>query len=134
MAVMQDFSVFLRHAMNSAGFKSVAELSRASGIGEPVINRWLAGKAQPTIELLRPLVPVIGVPLLDLLVAAGRMTAVEAGLEHDPSPPGPPPTIEDEIRGDPYLSADKKDALIGLLAVLRSENEVSVSNRQRKEA
>jgi transcriptional regulator with XRE-family HTH domain len=134
MTVTQDFPTFLRHAMNSAGYRNVAELSRASGIGEPVLNRWLSSRTQPTIELLRPLVDAIHVPLLQLLVVAGRMTAIEAGLAQDPSPPGPPPTVEDEIRSDPYLSDDKKDAMIAMLRVLRSEYDDRDSTRKRKEA
>jgi transcriptional regulator with XRE-family HTH domain len=133
MAVRQDFAAFLRHAMNSAGYVSAAELSRASGVGEPVLNKWLSNRTQPTIELLRKVAPAIGVPLLELLVAAGRMTAIEAGLEADPTPPAPAPTIEEQMLALP-MSDDKKQALIALLHVLRDENDDHRSDRRRREA
>lgn len=134
MAVTQDFPRFLRHAMHSAGYKTVAELSRASGVGEAVINKWMNGRSQPTIELLRPLVEVIHVPLLELLVVCGRLSVQEARLKGEPTPPGPAPTYEDNIRADPYLSDDKKAALIAMINAMRSDEVEGSTARKRREA
>ena len=129
----KEFGLFLLHAMNSAGYSTVAALSRASGIAEPVLARWLKNETQPSLEGLRPLAAAVRVPLLELLVAAGRMTAAEAGLEADPTPPPAPPTIEEQILALP-MSDDRKQALIAMLQVLRGENDDGRSERRRREA
>jgi transcriptional regulator with XRE-family HTH domain len=120
--------------MTSAGLPRAADLSRATGIPETLISRWLRGLAVPTVESLRLLVDAIHVELLELMVVAGHLSAVEARLEEDPTPPGPPPSIEDQILAMPHMSDDKKEALIALLQVLRAENDDNRGERQRREA
>ncbi len=65
--------------MADAGL-SAAELGRRSGFDGSVVSRWLDGKSTPSIANLRQLAPVLGVPLLRLVVLAGHLTADEAQM------------------------------------------------------
>lgn len=114
-----DFGLFLRQTMEAMGYSTVRSLSRASGIGEAVLGRWLANESWPTIEALRELSPAIKVPLLELLVAAGRLTLAEARLEAMPEPPEPLP-FEDEIWARRDMSRREKEHLIAYLQGLRA--------------
>jgi transcriptional regulator with XRE-family HTH domain len=82
----QPFAEFLQTAMVAAGVPRAADLHRATGLGEPNIGRWLSGR-QPGIETLRRLSPILGVPVVQLLVAAGHLTADEAGMNEAPIVP-----------------------------------------------
>jgi transcriptional regulator with XRE-family HTH domain len=74
--------------MRSAGLTQ-AELARSSGLAESMVSRWLRGLNQPDVPNLRRMRPVLGVPMLELLVAAGYLTLDEAQLRDAPTPPGP---------------------------------------------
>lgn len=119
MTDAQDFGAYLRHAMDSAKL-TAADLGRAAGVANSVVSRWFRGSV-PSIENLRLLSPALGVPMRELVVAAGHLLPEEVGLAEMPQAPGPPPDIEDEIRADAYLSDDKKQALIAVLRALRAE-------------
>lgn len=57
---------------------SAAELARAAGLDPSVVARWRKG-SEPSIENLRRIGRVLGVPLLELMVRARLVTAEEAG-------------------------------------------------------
>lgn len=130
MSDTHDFPAFLRHAMDVAGYASAMDLSRASGVDNNAISRWLRGGA-PSVDLLRGVAPYIHVPLRDLVVRAQIMSAEEVGMERDPAPPL---TTEDKIRADPRLTADKQDVLIRLLETLREGHSARTSVRTRRDA
>jgi len=133
MTDAQDFASYLRRAMELAGVTQ-ADLSRAIGVKDSVISRWLKGSI-PTIENLRLLAPVLRVPVRDLVVAAGHMLPEEVGLTEPPEPPEPrPPTAEEGIRAEPYLSDVKKELFIGLLNEMRDENAENEPEAKRKRA
>lgn len=125
MTDAQGFATYLRRAMKSAGDLTSADLSRAIGVADSVVSRWLRGSV-PSIENLRLLAPVLKVPVRDLVVVAGHMTPEEVGLTEIPEPPGPPPTVEDEIMAADWLTAEAKQAAVTLLDSLR----VSSSQKQ----
>jgi transcriptional regulator with XRE-family HTH domain len=79
---------YLESAMRSAGLTQ-AELARRSGLAESMVSRWLRGLNQPDVPNLRRVGPVLGVPMLELLVAAGHVTLAESRLRDAPQPPGP---------------------------------------------
>lgn len=82
----QSFADFLQAAMVAAGVPRAADLHRATGLGEPNIGRWLAGRT-PGLEALRRLSPILGVPVVQLLVAAGHLAEGEAGMIGPPVTP-----------------------------------------------
>lgn len=128
------FGAFLRHAMNSAGLPTAPRLGAVAGLDSSVINRWMRGKTIPTIDNLRQIAPHIRVPLRELMVVAGHMTRDEAGLDGEPTPPGPPPSVYDDIRDDPYLSDDKKQALITVIKAIREEYAEDTPSQRSKQA
>jgi transcriptional regulator with XRE-family HTH domain len=87
-ASLRDWATYLESAMRSAGLTQ-AELARQSGLAESMVSRWLRGLNQPDVPNLRRVRPVLGVPMLELLVAAGYLTLDEAQLRDAPTPPGP---------------------------------------------
>ena len=74
--------------MRSAGLTQ-AELARRSGLAESMVSRWLRGLNQPDVPNLRRVRPVLGVPMLELIVAAGYLSLEEAELQDAPQPPAP---------------------------------------------
>lgn len=133
MTDAQDFATYLRRAMASAG-KTPADLARATGVAGSVVSRWLRGSI-PTVENLRLLAPVLGVPTRDLVVVAGHMLPEEVGLTGIPEPPDrPAPTVEESIRAEPYLSDDKKVLFLGLLNALREEHSQDDPETRHKSA
>ena len=109
--------------MDSRGFRSSSELARASGVPDSVISRWRSGASVPSLVQLRRLQGPLQVPLLTLLVAAGHLSAQEAGAELPPDPEPRPRDTRDAIRRDPGLSDDLRhlleiqyDAMLALAA------------------
>jgi len=103
--------------MRSASL-SQAELARRSGLAESMVSRWLRGLNQPDVPNLRRVRPVLGVTMLELLVAAGHVTLEEAQLRDAPEPPVP-------VRvGIPTegLTADQVRQVEGYAAFLRAQN------------
>lgn len=80
---------YLARTMRARGFTQ-AELGRQSGLGQSLISRWLRGESQPDLPNLRKLGKVLGVPFLELAVAAGHIDPKEAQLKDAPSPPPVP--------------------------------------------
>jgi transcriptional regulator with XRE-family HTH domain len=113
----RDWATYLESAMRSADLTQ-AELSRRSGVAESMVSRWLRGLNQPDVPNLRRVRPVLGVTMLELLVAAGHVTLEEAQLRDAPEPPVP-------VRvGIPTegLTADQVRQVEGYAAFLRAQN------------
>jgi transcriptional regulator with XRE-family HTH domain len=75
------------HQMSRHGWTSQADVVRSSSLTRSAISQWLDEDRdqQPTIENCRKAAEAFGVPILEVLVAAGHITAEEAG-----QPPAPP--------------------------------------------
>lgn len=84
----RDWATYLESAIRSSGLTQ-AELARRSGLAESMVSRWLRGLNQPDVPNLRRVRPVLGVTMLELLVAAGHLTLEEAQLRDAPEPPAP---------------------------------------------
>lgn len=81
---------YLTAAMASAGYTRASDLAKASGVKHPVISRWMDGTSLPDVASLRRLVKPLGVPLLELMVAAGHLSPQEANMKAAPRKPVPP--------------------------------------------
>lgn len=88
MATTQpDWASYLAAAMDAAGFERNTQLADAADIKQPVISRWLSGDSLPDMTNLRKLSGPLGIPILELAVAAGHLTPAEAGVKITPRPP-----------------------------------------------
>jgi transcriptional regulator with XRE-family HTH domain len=105
--------------MRSAGLTQ-AELARRSGLAESMVSRWLRGLNQPDVPNLRRVRPVLGVPMLELIVAAGYLSLEEAELQDAPEPPAPA-QVGISVDG---LTADQVRQLEGFATFLRAQNGV----------
>ena len=103
--------------MRSAGLTQ-AELARRSGLAESMVSRWLRGLNQPDVPNLRRVRPVLGVPMLELIVAAGYLTLEEAELQDAPEPPAPV-RVGLSMEG---LTGDQVRQLEGFAKFLRAQN------------
>ena len=103
--------------MRSAGLTQ-AELARRSGLAESMVSRWLRGLNQPDVPNLRRVGPVLGVPMLELIVAAGYLTLEEAELQDAPEPPAPV-RVGLSTEG---LTAEQVRQLEGFAKFLRAQN------------
>ena len=127
-----SFPAYLAEAMKDAGFvkrngdPSAAGLSRASGVHDVLLRRWLAGDTDPTIPNLRRVAPVLGLELRELMVAAGMTTAAEVGLEERPARAPAPPTTEEVIAADPRLTDRGKETLLYLAERFAQEREAEL--------
>ena len=72
-----DFRTWLPTAMRRRGMLSNRDLSRATGVSDSVISRWLTAGTVPTVPQLRLLTAALDVDLLDLMVLAGHLTPEE---------------------------------------------------------
>ena len=103
--------------MRSAGLTQ-AELARRSGLAESMVSRWLRGLNQPDVPNLRRVRPVLGVPMLELIVAAGYLTLEEAELQDAPEPPAP---VRSGLSTE-GLTAEQVRQLEGFAKFLRAQN------------
>jgi transcriptional regulator with XRE-family HTH domain len=103
--------------MRSAGLTQ-AELARRSGLAESMVSRWLRGLNQPDVPNLRRVSPVLGVPMLELIVAAGYLSLEEAELQDAPEPPAPV-RVGLSTEG---LTAEQVRQLEGFAKFLRAQN------------
>lgn len=115
----QPWQNYLRAAMQAANIRNAAELARLSGVNESQISRWLRGVGSPDLSNLRRISPVLRVPVLQLMVAAGHLTPEEAKLR-DVKPPTAPP-VRRGISTD-GLDPEQEKALEALVETMRSQN------------
>jgi transcriptional regulator with XRE-family HTH domain len=75
--------------MEEKGYNKAA-LSRAAGVTDSNLGRWMSGRSEPTIRELRKLAPHLDVRLGDLMVRAGLASPAELGMKGAPPPPRAP--------------------------------------------
>lgn len=128
-----DFPAYLQTAMTNAGYPRPIDVERGTS-GEVklgVVARWLRGDGEePSIRKLRPVAELLGIRLLEMMVAAGLVTAAEAGFEDDPAPPPPRPTLEDLVRASSDYSPEMKDAMSAILAAARKDDKQQLSGKR----
>ncbi len=125
------FGEYLLSAMKAAGFRSNASLARASGITESSISKWRNDLETPKHPMLRQLAPILGVPMRELVVAAGYMTWEEAGLEAEPKPPEP--LDVNALLAKRNLSDEDRKILADELQRLRALNQPIERSNKRKD-
>lgn len=135
----ESFAAFLRAAMENAGLPTAQDLSDATNgiVKRNTIYRWLraeyqGGEGELSNRLLRATADALGVPVLHMYVAAGQLSAKEAGLEEDPSPPPPPRTTEEAIAADPRLTKRGKETLLYLAERFAEEREAEEDAAARR--
>lgn len=87
------FADYLRAHLDRHGWNA-AQLARASGISASVIGRWLSRDTVPSLDNARAIAVGIKRPLLEVLVAAGLLTAEEA--RQKTTAPIDPTTLSDD--------------------------------------
>lgn len=102
---------WLAARMQATGFDGNSDLARVSGVPDSVISRWRTSGTTPSIGQLRRLQVALQVSLLELLVAAGHVTAEEARVTGFTQPERPVRDIRDAIRLDPELGDELKHLL-----------------------
>lgn len=109
----EGWSDFLDAAMRKSGYGTAADLSRASGIDQTQISRWLRGLGQPSLDNLRKLAPALRRPMLELVVASGHLTREEARLR-DLRPIEEPeaPSVSEAVERDPRLMDMAREHLL----------------------
>lgn len=116
----EGWSAYLADLMQRGGFANAADLSRAAGIDQTQISRWLRGQGQPSLENLRRLAPIVRRPILELAVKAGHFTAEEARLRDvTPEQPSPVADIAEAIKQDTELLDEARQHLLNQYELLR---------------
>jgi transcriptional regulator with XRE-family HTH domain len=106
------WSVWLWQRMHEVGLPTNRELARASGVPESVISRWRNQAVTPSVEQLRRLRQPLQVPLVELLMRAGHLTAEEAALEDRPAPVPVRLGVAEAMEADPDLPEDLRSLLL----------------------
>lgn len=118
---------WLAARMRATGFDSNSDLARETGVPDSVISRWRTSGTTPSIGQLRRLGPALQVSLLELLVAAGHLTADEAGVSSFTPAVRVVRTTRDAIREDPVLDDDLRHLLTlqyeAMLALAKARSE-----------
>lgn len=71
---------WLGERMRVLGYEGNSDLARATGVPDSVISRWRTTGTTPSIGQLRRLQSALQMSVVELLVAAGHLTADEAGV------------------------------------------------------
>jgi hypothetical protein len=71
--------------MRRHGWKTQTQAAKAAGLNRSLFSRWLdPNHPQPSVRNCRVAARAFGVPLLNVLVVAGHITAEEAGITPEP--------------------------------------------------
>ena len=105
------WSEWLGQRMGALGFDANSDLARATGVPDSVISRWRTSGTTPSIGQLRRLPSALQVSLVELLVAAGHLTADEAGVTSFTVPARVFRGTRDAISQDRELDDDLKHLL-----------------------
>lgn len=114
---------YLRQAAGAAGYQTAAALAQALGVNDSVVSRWLSGKTQTEVPMIRRLAPILRIPVLELLVAAGHIDAAEAKMKDTPKPPPVPvgSGVDPEVLAE--LATASPEAIEAVRAVLRATKD-----------
>lgn len=97
--------------MQATGYDANSDLARVTGVPDSVISRWRTTGTTPSIGQLRRLQAALQVSLMELLVAAGHLSAGEAGVTTFTPPERLLRDTRDAIRHDPELGDELKHLL-----------------------
>jgi transcriptional regulator with XRE-family HTH domain len=102
---------WLAERMRGVGFEGNSDLARATGVPDSVISRWRTAGTTPSIGQLRRLQSALQMSLVELLVAAGHLTAEEAGVRSFTLPARVSRGTRDAISQDRELDDDLRHLL-----------------------
>lgn len=77
---MTDFASWVAQQLADKGYKTDAEAARHIGVPQSTIGRWKTGKKQPLAETMRKISDSLGIPMQQVLVAAGYLKPEETGV------------------------------------------------------
>jgi transcriptional regulator with XRE-family HTH domain len=103
---------WLAGRMARMGYSGNSDLARASGVPDSVISRWRTSGTRPALDQLRRLTGPLQASMLELVVAAGHLSAAEASLRDVPSPDVRPRDVRQAVQLDPVLTDDLKEILL----------------------
>jgi transcriptional regulator with XRE-family HTH domain len=115
-----------------------SRIADEAGVHRAAVTRLLQRQSMPDLETTRRLARVLGVPVRDMLIRSGRLTAEELADPHDylaaPAPSaefGRRPTLEEvaDLLGVP---ADRREMFVRVVEQFLP-NEAEVSGRQERE-
>jgi transcriptional regulator with XRE-family HTH domain len=119
---------YLRSAMTARGLTQ-ANLARALGVNDSLVSRWLTGRNTTDVRYLRKLAPLLKVPVVELLVAAGHLDAAEAKVPPPkPAEPPRPVTVEEFVRAN--IPPGRQDAALAMLRALINEDRPATGDRK----
>lgn len=111
--VPSAWGAFLGQRMRDCGLDTNRDLARASGVPESVISRWRNQGVTPSVEQLRRLRAPLELSILELLVAAGYLSAEEAAVpEPVLLPPAPTSGVVEALAEDDALPEPLRQSLI----------------------
>lgn len=106
---------YLERHWRAAGTNANAWTDKNPGIQGPTVSRWRTGTA-PSLLNMRAVADALGVPMVEVLAAAGVIDPKETGRKVDlPADPN----IDAAIANDPSLSELQRRTLRDMLAAMR---------------
>lgn len=99
-AVAEHWASWVNQQLTRKGWRP-ADAARAFGVDDSMVSKWRRGLAEPDPKSLRRIAESLDLPILTVLVAAGYLTAEEAGqVPPAEANPSEVPTMEliEEIR------------------------------------
>jgi transcriptional regulator with XRE-family HTH domain len=106
-----QWAEWLGERMLVLGFEGNSDLARATGVPDSVISRWRTSATTPSIGQLRRLQSALQMSLVELLVAAGHLTADEARVTSFTVPQRLSRGTRDAISQDQELDDDLRHLL-----------------------
>lgn len=107
---------YLERHWKALGTNANAWTDANPGIQGPTVSRWRTGTV-PSLQAMRAVADALGVPMVDVMIAAGVIDRSE--LDREPAAAPPEPDIDAAIAGDRRLSPLARNTLRDILASIR---------------
>jgi transcriptional regulator with XRE-family HTH domain len=127
---LDDFAAWVEDLMRRHGYDidsprggGKSRIADEAGVHRAAITRLLQRQSMPDLETTRRLARVLGVPVREMLIRSGRLTAEELPMPHHapaPAPEGPPvPRPGAAPRGDRPPTLEELAEVLGVPAERR---------------
>jgi transcriptional regulator with XRE-family HTH domain len=100
---------------------SLREMARMASVSNAYLSQVERGLHEPSIRVLNALADVLDVPIEDM---------VGGNAERGPEATGEDASVESAVRRDPRLTAEQKDALLGVYRSYLGETRASKPRAQ----
>ena len=111
----RDLGEFIRE-QRRLGEMSLRKLSELAGVSNPYLSQIERGLRKPSAEILRQIAQAMNLSAETLYVRAGILDEHPVAVD-----------LVAEIRRDPYLDDDQKQALVSIYRSFRAETEAAVA-------